>query len=235
MNILERNAEGVTKMGPITFNVPNNRSALSMMDQNINHGDDFNSDGWIYNNNQKLRKWFVTLSGTSCWTKPAKVWEQRFTKEEIPKLEQKYHNIQQWVQNKIYSTHDKMVADLLPKCPFCAIHRNRWFTFEIYKDKYISYGTASEKEAQEYKLDQEAGDYYLRIEKRMRECQRRLMVVELGFLQAICNAYYEPKILDLTINNRRYVLIQNTKEHREFDYEFLAKPEEILTETLGFS
>ena len=59
--VLARDENGIVKSGNMTCQIPRDRSALGLLAMNkAFNGDVFADDYWVYNNGQKVRKWFVS-------------------------------------------------------------------------------------------------------------------------------------------------------------------------------
>ncbi len=210
--VFTRDKEGVVKTPEGTFKVPKNRSALSMFDQMIMDGDEFNEDGWVYKNGEKYRKWFVTLQGTNYWDKPAKVWEPRlFDQNQIKILEKKRYKIAIWMQkqNAIYGD---IIREVWERGKFSGLRKSTsgkegWVVFRDYREEDRPVISWNWEEKPSAIIDQELCNLYCSMEKRIRECGRRLEVANLGFFNLINNIYSKNSktVLDLEINYRRYL------------------------------
>jgi len=83
--LMERNVEGEVKLPGATIHVPTDRSALSVIGRNkIVDGGQYATDGWIYVNGKKVKKWFI-------YKENIRIWEP--TLNDVAKLEARYYKV----------------------------------------------------------------------------------------------------------------------------------------------
>jgi hypothetical protein len=111
--IMERNAEGEVKVGNITCKVPTDRTALSILGDNIPvNGGEFKKDGWIYVDGKRVKKWFNRCYSPNGSSLSAVIWPPIL--EDVAKLEARYWKISEKVE-KFYRNHWQTLYDQIIK------------------------------------------------------------------------------------------------------------------------
>jgi hypothetical protein len=224
-------------MSEIKFQLSPTRTALSVVGFNkICDGDNFTEDGWVYNNGQKVRKWFVRLDADHEY----RFWEPKF--DNIKLLEQKRWK---WLQraNKICMPLWKKIFNKCKK----EKKLGGWVKFSEKAEGWVEI-TASEtgiswnyvKKENIKHINQKLINEYFATEKRIETCYGRAKLFDIAFRKAVERQYmkkWEKESLEsnihLIINGRDYWLKKNDMPYGDF-FIFVSLPEHThhITERL---
>lgn len=220
MDILERNAEGVVNVSSetaedfISFQVPQNMSALTFLsNEKINDGDVFADDYWVYNQNKRIRKWFSRIPNSEI-----RFWHPKT--DDVVLLESKRWKLCQHYYQTITSLREEIknrFADI-QEVHGSTEENGRIIRGKITKDE--KYGLLFEqfiKEVNPNLVNQELYLLHQNYFDRMTQLGGRFDIAHKIFHFAICRNYrdffipknyhesgYE-KTLHMVINGRTYI------------------------------
>jgi hypothetical protein len=222
---MKRNAKGEVTIGKIKGTVPVNRTALSMIAINgIGNKWDFASDGWIYINGVKHKKWLSICDGIKYWEPKLKniaALERQYT--DWKEICRNFH-INKWIS--AFDALDKAgrIGHCKPTHEFTG--KNEWWEYKIteYPDMGLCYGFDWIDEPKEL-INHEIAQRFYHICQRSSQLCGRKYKVETIFKMAL-NDYmrvtYPVKFRNInelkfvSINGNEYLFIVS---HRG-DYAF---------------
>lgn len=205
---MTRDADGnVAVAGGLCFKIPPTRSALGFFQLNdINPGDDFNEDGWVYNPNHPPRKWLVPIYDGQNYSDQAKglVWAPKLCWENIGALEslayrteryRRAHHLLKWklmvgrmavlgrfrglvLKDPGYVAAGQVYFDVIDKGVI-------WAWREDYERDHRAGFEGYEKSYLELPLDQDLTDQWFAYEKRSRTLAHRASKAERAFKGAL--------------------------------------------------
>lgn len=241
--IMERDADGVTKIDGVTFQVPTDRTALSMLTTKGNRfeeGDRFDQDGWVYKNGAKVRKWFISL-GRYCHPEST-IWEPKL--KNVAQLESRRWHFRQKATSIINPLWDEANQKLKAAGTFKG-HRKfpkgaeGYVIFNRYTDGVgISWGWCREEEHDKFQTNQELADLWFRYEDTCDHYLKPFYLYDAAFMRAVEIKYshirdYNAK-LHLIVNGRDYWFARNNHKYADSFFVKLASPEDtqVITEVL---
>lgn len=237
MSTIVQNKKGLVMTDRANVKIPSDRTALSMLRHNpFQNGDEFRSDGFVYNNGKKVRKWFSSLGHQS----KAIVWEPKLN--DLKAMEALRWKGILYLQNWFEKASDpffeklrKIAKNQELQCIFQ--YGEKWFkvTFRPTENSYsANLKAVSEKTAVLLPVNGELGKEYYTLSRRTQVVARRKWLCGVAFKRAFDTWQYENdkapvpvfgKILKLNINGRVY-WFQGKEDH----WEKLCWPEEQPTE-----
>jgi hypothetical protein len=245
---LERNADGITKVDGATFQVPTDRTALSVIGCNyIQDGDNFRSDGWVYGpDGKRRRKWFVRFMNSCSSQHNALIWKPKL--ENVALLEKKRWQFYQkakritepmWVEMQ---TRIKEAGKFYGYVKFKNHESEGYVVFNQYGvSDGISWSWVNEGE-EISPVNQQLTDDWFRYEELKDKYWGRYRLFHEAFLCAVDRKYgynwakrhnhpYKDIKLHLEINGRHYWFKRSEREYSEHFLSVIALPEDTFNLT----
>lgn len=243
--IMERDAEGTTKMGGITFQVPKNRTALGVLTtpgNSIYDGERFGEDGWVYNmrTEEKMRKWFIRFVNCCSSYADARLWEPKL--QNIPLLESRRWFFHERAKNKLNPMWPTLRQKIKDAGRFGGYKK---FTeqgqgyvifnkYDGYEDREGISWNWCDKDKPPPVINQALTDEWFYYEWLCSHLYKPFHLYDAAFFRSIedryadnkdFSKYYDIK-LHLEINGRHYWFARNSGKYAETFFECLAKPED---------
>lgn len=218
--ILNRDETGATQFENTVFKVPQTVSALSVIGCNsIKTGDDFQEDGYIYNNGEK-RKWFKSCSRFGL----KRLWIRRendlkYLHDLFFKLNSKIDNIYSQKREiiKDYKNNFKLYAK--PTHKFQSTGKDYWvYDFRKEEDGKFSYGFNWITKPKNLN-----GQRFYELEQRGHYFGKYRFAVENYFIECVKSRLQKPtkqSIIQVQVGKFNLIFKSNTINNQTFWWEF---------------
>jgi len=188
----------------ISCTIPSNRTALGLLGTNrANDGDDFREDGWVYNEEVQMRKWFGNVDDS----KHRRIWLPKLL--DLVTLEATRWRVYERSKRIIDRSWPLMFRMMTDVGKAVCRWKDGWGVVESYPGEGISW-LFQKEEASE--LHPGIAREYIQAEQHMLDHCRRCSLFNLAFVDAVQKRYGKDGALvhpgirsfHLTINGRHY-------------------------------
>jgi hypothetical protein len=207
--LMQRNSEGlVTFANGVQVTIPEDRSMLSLVNNQIIDGSVYSSDFWVYKDGKKIKKWFIKIDDHN-------IWEPSLYN--LPEFEQRRYNIALKCNDKIKVVWEESIK-LLKEVKISIVKRHGYLTKVEYDEERKSaswtwiFSDESSKEC-----NPEAGKAYFKADKTITRYLSYTRLFNYAFIKAVekyiddNNLLYDKgpwnrqQYMNFNINNREYL------------------------------